>query len=171
MIKILGMIFVVCSTTMMGLAYSNRLNERLCDIRKIQKSVVLLRGEIRYKGSMLAEAFVSVGTKSDRTISEFYISLGNEIRNNTVKSMSDMVHDCIVYIDKTNLRETDVAHFAEFIGNLGYLDKEMQMSHIQLFLEQFENNKEDSLEQIKMNSKLYKYMGVAIGIMVCLLIG
>ena len=54
--------------------------------------------------------------------------------------------------------------------NLGYLDKEMQMNYINLYLENLELSITEKGEKVRTDEKLNKIMGCVMGLLVIVLL-
>ena len=74
------------------------------------------------------------------------------------------------YLDGTSLLSKDINRLADFGANLGYLDKEMQLGSIDLYLEELEGEMKEAEGKAEKNSKLYRIMGMAVGVLILLII-
>lgn len=70
----------------------------------------------------------------------------------------DLKDTSITKVDKEQLRKVGEC--------LGYLDKEMQMNTIDLYLSQLEGQIEELSKEIKERTRLYNLLGVMAGIFV-----
>ena len=66
-------------------------------------------------------------------------------------------------LHSTSLNKKDKSSLIQFGENLGYLDKEMQMNTIELFINQMEDELQDLSETTKEKVYLYKSLGIMGG--------
>ncbi len=176
MIKITGMIMVVASLTMIGFKLSMRLSCRFENLKYIKKMLLLLKGEIKYKNSMIEEAFAGMADNAfdknpDNPYALFLQNLSESLKNRCDRSYKDIIANNIKKLQQeVYLRDADIVRFSDFLENLGYLDKEMQIANIDLYLEEIEISLSEALSDIKRNGRLYKLTGAAAGIFICLFI-
>lgn len=74
------------------------------------------------------------------------------------------------HLEKTKLYEKDLDRLISLGENLGYLDKEMQIGTIDLYLENLEQETMEARDNLSKNSRLYQCLGVASGILITILI-
>lgn len=169
-IKVFGMAgaFGVC--TYVGFYLAKRLKQRFTDLESIEKLVIALRGEINYKSTVLDEAFLCIKDKVDGSLLIYLEKIYEAMENSHGKSMMELAKDNKSILTPMALHKSDIEEFTSFVGNLGYLDKAMQLSVMDMYLEKLRISKEESKNEINRSSKMYKCMGAFIGIMVCILV-
>lgn len=170
MLKIAGMVLIIFSTTKIGFEYSNRLKKRLCSLKEIEKIISIVRGEIKYRSTVLEEAFENAGNRTGNEFADYFSNISMDIKNNKCCTMKEISRKYKDKLSNTYLNEKDKEGLVEFIGNLGYLDMEMQMANIEMYITQINELKKESEEQIFKNCKLYRYLGVMAGIILCIII-
>ncbi len=74
------------------------------------------------------------------------------------------------YLKGLPLLKKDWDHLLDFGDHLGYLDKEMQLNTIELYLEQLEEEILSAQGNLKKNGKLYQSLGIMGGILITILI-
>ena len=171
LLKVIGAGLVILGSTGVGFFYSNILSERTEALIQVKKIMIMLRGEINYNHSTLSESFSIL---SNRTKSPFDIFLKetgdklNEMTGNTMESIwKEMVNK---HLKGTSLNQKDLERLSLLGNDLGYLDKKMQLSTLDLYLEQLEQQIGESLADFNKNSRLYKCLGIMGGILINLII-
>ncbi len=160
--------FSVC--TYAGFSMAKKLSKRYEELDGIEKTVIALRGEINYKSTVLEEAFSCIKDKSDGFLKVFLEKVCEDMEENKGNSMEELTEKHMDLFCGTSLNKQDKKAFEEFMGNLGYLDKKMQLSVIDMYLEKLKMSKEESKNEINRSSKMYKCMGAFVGIMVCIFV-
>jgi len=161
-------IFVVC--TYAGFYWSAVLKKRLKLLECIEKAVVLLRGEINYKSLALEEALENVSKIGENAVCNFFLAISCEMNKYDGRSMCEIASSQQNILKKSILSGKDVENLIGLVGNLGLIDKEMQISVIDMFLEQLEIRKIECREEINKNFKMYRCLGAFVGAMICILI-
>lgn len=140
-------------------------------LKKLKQMLTILRGEIKFNNSTLAQAMENITTRVGTPFDEFlkYVANNlNEYSGNTLKTIwENGVNEVLT---KSYLSKKHLSRLIELGDNLGFLDMEMQLSTIDLFIEQLNLEIEDNDKKAKDNCKLYKYLGVMGGILVILII-
>ncbi|MFU0828859.1 MAG: hypothetical protein ACFWTJ_15250 [Lachnoclostridium sp.] len=72
-------------------------------------------------------------------------------------------------LDNTSLNKKDLAALGQFGENLGYLDKDMQINTIDLYLEQIEEEIKDLSHNVKQKTYLYNSLGILGGIFITII--
>jgi len=68
------------------------------------------------------------------------------------------------YLKNTSLTETDKEGIVRLGDNLGYLDREMQLTTIDLYLTQLQEEIKEQSMAVKERSKLYNILGIMAGL-------
>lgn len=166
--KILGMLLVLTASTLIGYKLSLGFVERLKDIRSVKHLVKMLRGEIKYKVSLLEEAFRNMSNKMDKTYSDFLHNVSNDLAIGTA-DYEEIISNNLLFLKKnTALKDKDIEQFRRLLNNLGYLDKEMQLSAIDMYLGELEECEVEARNEQDKNGRLYKILGVFTGLFICI---
>lgn len=131
----------------------------------------MLRGEIKYANTPLTEALSSIAFRVPEPWKDFLKEITEAMEaydGDTFASIFQKMQK--KYLDGTSLLSKDMSRLADFGANLGYLDKEMQLGSIDLYLEELEGELKDAGKKIEKNSKLYRIMGMAVGVLILLII-
>lgn len=169
-LKLIGIILIMSSSTGIGFYFSNHLKNRIIDLGELKKSILILRGEIRYGNTTLPEAIEAIGKKDNR-LSYFFLYIGQELIKLDGKSFFTIWTEGMEKkLQNSFLNQKDKESLSKLGETLGYLDKEMQMNLIQLYIEELEGEMKESLEVIKEKSYLYNTLGVMAGIFITIVL-
>ena len=70
------------------------------------------------------------------------------------------------YLKDTSFLESDKENLIRFGENLGYLDRELQISTIDLYLNQLQEEIKEQAVVVKERTKLYNLLGIMAGIFI-----
>lgn len=170
-VKIMGVVLILTASCGIGFRMSDNFLKRVEELKTLKKILFMLRGEIKYNNSTMAEAFETISGRVDNHYKEFFLE--------GAKALNDLSGQTFITIWKqmidTNLKDSklnkkDLERFKGLGENLGYLDKEMQLSNIDLYLEHLEIEIDEGNKNTSTNSRLYKCLGVMGGVLVTLII-
>lgn len=171
MLKLLGAILIVVSCTGIGASYSVDLKQHWGELRMLKQMLYMLRGEIKYTKSPLPEAFEHIAPRLPEPFSRFLAETAEQMENLDGQSFPQLwqaqIDRCL---SKTHLRKEEKEQLAALGEVLGYLDLDMQLSSIELYLEQLELAIAQSREALATKQKLYQSLGVAGGIFLVILL-
>lgn len=166
-IKVIGAVLTISSMSAMGFYFSTILRIRLDELKELKKYMFVLKGGIRYGGTPLPEALEGIANRNNGSFQTFFQSIATNLKSLqggtfmeiwTQAITRDLKDTSITKVDKEQLRKVGEC--------LGYLDKEMQMNTIDLYLSQLEGQIEELSKEIKERTRLYNLLGVMAGIFV-----
>jgi len=171
MVKLAGAIFVMIGCTGFGQWLSRSLRMRLDELNEVKKSVLLLRGEIRYSLAPLPEAIGRIALKTKPPLKDFFEEIHKALAAMDGKSFSDIWTSSIeLHLNSSHLKPEDLAIIIDFGASLGYLDKEMQLNAIDLFTQQLEHTIAEQVNSMPAKQKVYNYLGVLSGLLIVILL-
>ncbi|SKA81931.1 stage III sporulation protein AB [Caloramator quimbayensis] len=171
MLKILGSIIVVASTSVIGFLYAMIFTERVRQIRDMQYALNILESEVVFKSTPVADAFYFVSLNCTETIKNIFNHMSNLIKDRNVQSISEAFDSALnafksdLYFEK---EETEV--IKAFMQTLGCGDLEAQKKNFNITVEKLKNFEKNAEESKRKNERLYKYLGVCCGIMIVIIL-
>jgi stage III sporulation protein AB len=154
----------------MGFYFSNELKCRLDDIKELRKLIVLLRGDIRYGSTPLPEAISAIARRHEGSFKDFFTKLSERLSEHSGITFSQVWKEAVdSQLIKTSLNKRDKSQLIQFGDNLGYLDKEMQMNTLELFLAQMEDEIKEITITAKEKAYLYNTLGIMAGIFISII--
>lgn len=169
-LKLCGIVLIIVSTTGIGFFAGNNIWLRLEELKELKKILGMLRGEIRYTGTPLYEAFGIIGKRTRGAYADFFIYTAKELEELNGKNLRTIWGDLKEKNKESHLSEKDWERFMQFGDNLGYLDKEMQLGTIELYLEQIETELAEGYANYSKNSRLYQALGICGGLFLTLIL-
>ncbi|MCH5300048.1 MAG: stage III sporulation protein AB [Ruminococcus sp.] len=167
MVKILGCILFIISSSMAGFYFSERLKSRLNFLKEFISFLKSLQIQLRYCNGDILQILPLCS--DSKTLEPFIKNLSD--KNKEYSSFAEIWKDSVIYISKSNcLTKSDINSMLEFGNILGTTDVAGQLNHIDLYIEIFNKAYENAREELKSKSKLYKTMGFFIGTTIALMI-
>ncbi|TCK98367.1 stage III sporulation protein AB [Natranaerovirga hydrolytica] len=169
-IKVLGILLTITSSTLIGLHYSRSLVYRLEGLQNLKKTLIMLRGEIKYSLSPLPEALEDISNRSNNVFKEFLKMVSQELKKFDGNNLHHIWCAAIEQkLKNTYLKKQDLLKIEQIGETLGYLDKEMQINTINMYIEQLEEEIKFVSENNIKSEKLYKNLGFLGGILIAIL--
>lgn len=168
--KIVGCILILSSSAGMGMYFSGELRGRIQDLKDLKRIIMLLRGDIRYANTPLPEAVQALSVRHDGKYKVFFSKIAEKLLELGGISFGDIWKEAVKNeLTNTSLSKKDLSGLAQFGENLGYLDKEMQLNTIDLYLSQIEEEIKELSKNVKEKSYLYNSLGILGGIFIMIL--
>lgn len=171
LIRITGICAVLLASCGMGFRMSYELLYRIEDLQQIKRVMIMLRGEIKYANSPLTEAMQALTGRVEDPWKALLQEMAETMESYDGNSFSSIFQNMLKkHLTGTSLLPKDIRRLAEFGANLGYLDKEMQLNSIDLYMEELDRELMEARKKVEKNSRLYKCLGMAVGILILLII-
>jgi stage III sporulation protein AB len=169
-IKVIGCILILTSSAGMGWYFSSELKNRIIDLRELKKIIFLLRGDIRYANTPLPEAVQALSLRHDGKYKKFLSGIAEKLNELGGISFCDIWKEAVLKeLTNTSLSKKDLAGLGQFGENLGYLDKDMQINTIDLYISQIEDEIKELSHGVKQKSYLYNSLGILGGIFITII--
>ena len=171
MLKIAGACMIVAAASGIGMSFGADLKRRCRELRMLKQLVYMLRGEIKYTKTPLPEAFVHISVRLPAPFGPFLAGVAKEMGMADGRTFGELWRAQIqAALSGSCLSRLDKEQLGTLGEVLGYLDLEMQLSAIDLYLEQLENGIREAQSSIASKQKLYQSLGVAGGIFLVILL-
>lgn len=171
-LKIFGIMLIIMSSTGIGFALGNNMKQRLEELKELKKLFGMLMGEIKYAGTPLYEAFGIIGRRSRGIYAAFFLQTAKALEALNGKSLPAIWEELKAeeFLKESRLSEKDWDRLLRFGENLGYLDKDMQLGTIELYLENLESELKEGTADYLKNSRLCRCLGVSGGLLITILL-
>ncbi|BCN30392.1 stage III sporulation protein AB [Anaeromicropila herbilytica] len=169
--KIIGVILTVCSSGAIGIYFSDRIKDRMNELKELKKIILSLRGDIRYAMTPLPEALKVIASRHEGKFETFLEHLSKELNELGGITFQEIWKKCVEEdLNETALTKKDKVYLGQLGENLGYLDKEMQINTIDLYISQLETEIEELTGSMKEKTHLYNCLGIMLGIFIAIII-
>ena len=163
MLKLFGSLLIVSAFSICGFLKSENLKKRSENLLRIVSSLALLESEISYGQKGMRDALMSIGTIEKLPL---FTAVSKNIGTS---SMENVFADAISKYDM-KLSEADNLTLLEFSQSLGSLDSTAQIKSILHAKELLKNAQKDAYEEYKKYGRLYRNMGLLLGILFALIL-
>ena len=166
-LKMIGCLLVIASSTAMGFFFSNEMKCRLENLKELKKLIMLLRGDIRYANTPLPEAISAIARRNPGNFKAFFQSTSQKLQDLSGQTFAEIWKEAVnKELMETSLTKKDKLHLIGFGENLGYLDKDMQINTLDLFITQLEDEINETSKTVKEKAYLYNSLGIMAGIFI-----
>lgn len=171
MIRVIGAIFVLGSSSIFGFLKGQQLQERMDALREIQKMFLAISNDICFGQISLPESLERISGQVRDPFSRMLKNVCGEMRWRGGKTMAriwaDETEQCL---KKSALKQKDRDGLAQMGQYLGSLDRKTQEQMIRLYLNDLEAGIGEIAESIQGQQKLYRMFGVTGGLLIILLL-
>lgn len=167
----IGIICILVGSTGMGLYQSYLVRLRYDNLKAVKKNLICLRGEIEYGRTPLPEAFAELGQRGRDMTASFFRELSEKMIISDGASLGQMWEETMkkVFPNKS-LTEGDRRDWLELGQTIGYLDSEMQINTLNLYMERIQHSLDVQREEKKVKYRLYNILGVMTGAFITIMI-
>lgn len=171
MLKVLGSIFVIGTTTLLGIQKGVSIRKNYEELQYIQKLVYQIQSEIRYLRAPLGDIVVKLGRESKAPYGEWLLSLGNDMASRSGKPFSRLWEQGVrQHLGSLRLPEQEVERLCLLGNQLGNADMELQMQTLSLYQQQLSQTLEDLRKTMDNKVKLSRCIGIISGIFLVILL-
>ncbi len=170
MIKLLGAVLIIFSTTWIGWDLSKRLIARPKQIRDLRAALQILEAEIMYGHMPLREAVLRLAKQIPEPISKgfrLFADYLNEENQTVTNAWRKSVEEMRTW---TELEEKEAEILLQFGETLGKHDRDTQQKQIQLTLKHLEREELMALDKQSKYDKMVKSLGFFSGLLITILL-
>ncbi|WLR49744.1 stage III sporulation protein SpoIIIAB [Bacillus tianshenii] len=171
MMKLVGALIILMSSTWTGFEAARRLSERPRQLRQLKAALQALEAEIMYGQVPVAEACSRIAAQTSKPLSWFFERFSKRLAQGDVASLSEAWLGSLKEVWKlTALKENDFEIMRQFGETLGRHDAISQKKHIQLAIVHLQREEEDARTQQQKYEKMVKSLGFLSGLLVVILL-
>jgi stage III sporulation protein AB len=169
-IKVIGCVLVIASSTGIGFFFSTEMKSRIEDLKELKKLIGLLKGDIRYANTPLPEAISVIARRYQGSFCKFFQYVSTKLQELSGQTFTQVWKTAVEKeLINTSLVKKDKMQLTSFGENLGYLDKDMQMNTFELYLSQLEEEIVELTRTVKERSYLYNSLGIVAGVFITII--
>lgn len=165
MLKLIGSLMVIASSSILGYSISKEYSKRTSQLRELQVLMQIFENEINFLSSVLVNAFENIYNMSRSEVREFFIGTIKNLEHNcgigANKAWTKSVED---NVKNTSLNKEDKEILLQFGSILGSTDKDGQINNIRHLIGQLKIQEQKSEEMRKKNETMYRKLGLLGGI-------
>ena len=171
LLKISGFIFVMATTTFMGIRKADDIQEEYRQMRYLQRIMCMMESEIRYAHSYLGEIFSHIASHTKEPYRGWLISMQRDMSFGNRGSFEEIWCQAIQgYLKDTGLPKSELARLMQLGNQLGVVDLKLQLSILELYQQQLTLSMEEMYEGMKVRVRLCHCLGVMSGMLIAILL-
>lgn len=171
MVKLVGCVLVLLCSGALGTAGAWDLKRHCTELQLLKQAIYMLRGEIKYSRATLPEIFGILAERAAAPFSDFFGNLEQEMARQEGRSLKQIwEQEMKRSLADSSLKKEEKRKLGLLGDGLGYLDLEMQLSTIELYLEQLNEDMAKASGELEEKQKLYRSLGIAGGVFLVILL-
>jgi len=170
MIKLLGALLIIGTTTWTGFEVSRHLTRRPKQLRMFRDSLQVLDAEIMYNHTPLREAATKISTQIPEPAANFYHLFAEKLSQRNVNAKSAWKESLDDIWSQTDMKKSEYEILMQFGENLGKHDRQTQQKQILLAAAHLEREESDAREKQKQYEKIARSLGVLTGLLFIILL-
>lgn len=167
--KWLGMCMVLLGSMGLGIWYSALYTRRFKNLIFCRKAILIIRGEIAYGRTPLPQAFGQAAGRIRGAVKEFFELVSERMEEGGARIEKLWSQSLTEAISDREMRKEDIRELRELGDTLGYLDVEMQLQTLDLYLSRLEQSIKEYEGEKKSRTKLYPVLGTMCGALICII--
>lgn len=170
-LKLIGGIFIILSSGLLGLAIASKFAKRPLELRKTRILFQMLETEVIYGATPLPAAFKNISSKSNDLWSRFFLTVNQKLASGSYYSLTDAWNKSLdEIISESHLVKMDIELLKSFGIVLGCSDREDQQKHFKLLYAQMQQHEEIAEQERKKNERMYRSLGFLFGIFIFIIL-
>ncbi len=170
-IKICAVLGILTFCTCYGFRKGGEIKKRYEELLYLKKIAMLMRGEIKYNRAILSDVFSGLGQRLKQPYKQAFLDMAGELKEHFQGGFRAIwERNFIETAKKSGLKQEDLEPIKELGENLGYLDLEMQLKVMDLYLEKQELKLSELRVKMSEDIKLCRVLGIMAGLFISILI-
>ena len=159
-IKYILLISIFGLSTAIGLAISKTYENRVVELKEFKNILNIMKTKIKFTYEPLVEIFKQIANKNETNVEKIFGQMSNQI---SYYQTRDVWENCIQESD-ISINQEDKDILKKLGKLLGQTDVEGQISEIEVTENFLDMQIEKAEEEKKKNQKMYKTLGVTVGL-------
>ena len=170
MLKLLGSTLVIAASTYGGFLIAKSYLDRPKQLRILIQGLQMLETEIIYSSRPLHLAMELIGKRIPGIVGQLFLEMGKNLQQMDGESTFECWKRAIDHIiPKSAMKNQDKQILIQYGHTLGMTDKNDQIKHIRLTINQLTTEELLAREEQKTYEKLSKNLGVLLGLLIVIL--
>ncbi|MGG0740091.1 stage III sporulation protein SpoIIIAB [Niallia taxi] len=170
MMKIIGAIIILATTSLGGMEIAKSFSERPKQLRQLKSALQSLEAEIMYGHTPLHEAARRLSEQLHQPLSTFFENFSQKLMTEET-TVRDAWTTCLDDIwKKTAMKKPELEIMKQFGETLGRHDRASQQKQIMLTLTHIEREEQEARDHQLRYEKMFKSLGVLSGLLIVILL-
>lgn len=171
MTKLIGAVIIVLVCTVVGFQIARRYADRSRQIRMFVAALKVLETEIFYAATPLSDACDRMASRVPAPVGTFFLHLSTKLRDGRGITAAEAWTETLAEHRKSLvLRESDYGVLHNFGQTLGVSDREDQIKHIHLAVSHLGTEETQARDDQVRYEKMWRSLGVLLGLTVVILL-
>ncbi|ADL51668.1 stage III sporulation protein AB [Clostridium cellulovorans] len=171
MIKIIGCLFIIVSTSCAGYMLGDKLRKRVADLKELQRILISIKNELKYSIEPIELTFKKIARDFKNPYDEILRIAAAKIYNNEITSIDEAISEALAEKEMDlALKDEDKLIFTEFARSLGKWNIGAQEDFFNLSFVKIEEQLNSAEDFCAKNLKMYNVMGPCIGLMLVIVL-
>lgn len=170
MIKLIISLTIIGCSSLIGFIYANAFIDRTKLLGSLLSTLQMLETEILYSATPLPELLKKVAKKSKPEISNILLATSDTLYKKEGLLFADVWEKAVEKeTEYTSFTKEDIEILVTLGKNMGISDSKDQIKHIHLTMEEVKRSYEQSIVMQNKNVKLYRNLGILLGITIVII--
>lgn len=171
MLHIIGSIIIIWTCSSIGICVSNHYATMTKELSSLLQVGSIIKGEIKYAVSELAEVFLHAADRSEGSIEVWLRDLGNELEQKHDKGFDEIWCDKMIDLGRYSSLDGKQLDMVNNLGHvLGFLDVEAQINSLTIWEENIRYEYENMRDRLKQIRKLATMLGFLSGVIIVIIL-
>lgn len=170
MIKIIGALLILASTSWGGMEFSKLLSQRPKQIRALKSALQSLEAEIMYGHTPLHEASRRLAEQLSEPLQSFFVSFAERLLKEDTTVKEAWTASLYEIWKKTAMKDSELEIMKQFGETLGRHDRFTQQKQIMLTLAHLEREEAEAREIQGKYEKMIRSLGFLSGLLIVILL-
>lgn len=167
--KLILLVFIVILCSLIGYIYGEEYKNRYVQLQEMMRVLIDMQNEILYGQTPIPKCLEKLSYKSKEPVNKLLICISNKLMTNKAKDVYNAFFEGINEQRKNlSLKEYDYNIFLDLAKSLGETSIDGQYSIFTLAKEKLTNQINMADEECKKNRRVYRYLGINIGLMIAI---
>lgn len=165
-IKYLTLILILFSTTYIGILISKKYLNRVKDLKEMKNALNMFSTKIKFTYEPIPQTFKEISQKTKPNISNIFKNVCEKMdKQNAGKAWEEALEE-----SNTNMTKEDIEVLKNLSNLLGKVDIEGQVNEVELVENFLDTQIELAEEEKQKYVKMYKTLGITIGLAVVIIL-
>ncbi|NLK72917.1 MAG: hypothetical protein GX285_07870 [Clostridiales bacterium] len=162
---------IIALSTLVGYLISSSFENRIKQLNALIFAIKIMDAEMNYSKNYLGEIINKLALNNDETIGIFFTNINNALNHSFGKDFSHIWNDAVEMTFKTgSLSKTDIKLLKDFGKRFGKIDLQNQKNIFEYFYRRFDLQLEEAINEKEKKSRVYRNLGVSVGIMIVVIL-
>ena len=169
-LKWIGMVFVICAAAYGGISLAADLRKRSGLLRNLEQSLQILKGELRFCGTALPQAFAVTGAGSDADVRKLWLLMAEEMKNHRWLPAADCMRRSLKQLPSVSANKQASEVLVKMCAGLGSYDLDYQILCIEQAADRLCSFVQEAEREQKGKCKMYRALGFSMGLAIVILL-